>query len=260
MACVNHPDVPDVARCAQCRKRVCQDCYVMLEGRPLCGTCKDLVVRLVERGESVTSGERGPTPWEREKSFGTLLETVKAACLRPTEFFRSLSWQGDGHYTYLLAVGWLPTVVGTGVVYGVQGLAGLASGTREGAVTGVGFALGMILCLVIMVPLQLFMGLFVGGLIAHLCLRLVGGANAPLEATLRTLAYAQSAAVLNFVPFCGGVVSAGWGLVLQIIGLKEVHETTYGKVILAIFLPMIVCLTIVGGALALLWPLLTHNR
>jgi hypothetical protein len=259
MACVNHPDVPDVTRCAQCRKRVCQDCYVMLEGRPLCASCKDLVVRQVERGESVASGERGPTPWEQEKSFGTLVETVKAAALNPTEFFRTLSWQGDGHYTYLLAVGWIPTVVGTGAVYLFQGLAGLASGTREGAAAGIGVAVGMTACLVVMVPVQLFMGLFIGGLIAHVCLKLVGGANAPLEATFRVLAYAQSAAVLNFIPFCGGVVSGIWALVLQIIGLKEVHETTYGKVILAVLLPMIVCLTLIAGLLLMLWPVLSRR-
>ena len=260
MACVNHPDVPEVTRCAQCRKRVCQDCYVMLDGQPLCGSCKDQVVRLVERGESVTSGERGPTPWERGKSFASLIETLKAASLQPTDFFRSLSWQGDGHYTYLLAVGWLPTVVGTGVVYGFQGLAGMASGTTEGAAMGLGFALAMIACLVVMVPVQLFMGLFIGGLITHLCLRILGAANAPLEATFRTVAYSQSPAVLNFVPFCGGLVAWVWSIVLQIVGLKEVHETTYGRVILAIFLPMILCIAVIAGVVAVMIPFIARQN
>lgn len=260
MTCVNHPDVPDVTRCDQCRKRVCQDCYVMLEGKPLCASCKDLAVRRVERGESVSGGERGPTLWERDRSFATLIETTKAAALQPTEFFKGLSWTGNGHYTYLLAVAWLPNVVGAGIIYGFQGLAGLASGTAEGAATGIGVAVFATLCLIVMVPLQLFMGLFLGSLVSHLCLRLLSAANAPLEATIRTLAYAQAPAVLNFIPICGGLIAAVWTVVLQVIGLKEVHETTYGKVILALLLPMIVCLTLVGGILALTLPMILRNR
>jgi hypothetical protein len=265
MTCVNHPDVPDVTRCAQCRKRVCQDCYVMLEGRPLCGTCKDQVVRLMERGESVSTGDRGPTPWERKKSFASLVTTLKAAMLQPGEFFRTMSLTGDGHYWYLLAVGWLPGVIGAGLSQVFQGLlVGLSSGTAEGAATGLGISAMMglvgILCAVVMVPFQLFVGLFISGLICHFCLHILGAANASLEATLRAVAYAQSPTVLNAVPFCGFLVAAIWTLVLQIVALKEVHETTYGKVVLAIFLPSIVCLGLIAGILALTLPFILRQR
>ena len=37
------------------------------------------------------------------------------------------------------------------------------------------------------------------------------------------------------------MVSWIWQIVLDVIGLKEAHETTYGKSALAVFLPTIVC-------------------
>jgi len=253
MACVNHPDVPEVTRCAQCRKRVCQDCYVTLEGRPLCANCKSTVVRQVERGESVSSGERGPTPWDVERSFAALKETVKASMMTPNVFFQRLSWQGQGHYTYVLAVGWLPTIVGTGAIYV---LPSLFTGDTQ-AIMG---SLLMVGCLVVFTPVQLFIALFLGGAISHLCLRILSAASAPLETTIRTVGYAQSPAVLNIIPVCGSIVAAIWTLVLQVIGLKEVHETTYGRVIAALLLPTLVCLGLLGVILAVALPFMLRNR
>ena len=44
--CLNHPNVPAVARCAVCRKPICADCVVKHEGVTYCSTkCRDDAIR-----------------------------------------------------------------------------------------------------------------------------------------------------------------------------------------------------------------------
>jgi hypothetical protein len=94
-------------------------------------------------------------------------------------------------------------------------------------------------------PVYLILGLIslflVAGII-HLFLLLVGGANRGFEATFRVVAYAGgSTALFNIFPLCGGLVGLVWGIVVQILGLKELHETSGGKAALAVFGPLLLC-------------------
>jgi hypothetical protein len=95
--------------------------------------------------------------------------------------------------------------------------------------------------------------LFIGAAILHLCLMLVGGAKRSFETTFRVVSYAVGStnpiaiipfcggAVAMIIPFCGGAVAMIWNIVLECIGLAKAHETTSGKAVLAVFLPLIVC-------------------
>jgi hypothetical protein len=47
--CLNHPDRPRTATCAACREAFCPACVVTLQGRTLCGPCKDYRARAVLR-------------------------------------------------------------------------------------------------------------------------------------------------------------------------------------------------------------------
>jgi phosphotransferase system glucose/maltose/N-acetylglucosamine-specific IIC component len=40
---------------------------------------------------------------------------------------------------------------------------------------------------------------------------------------------------------CGGLIAAVYNVVLECIGLSRAHQTTTGKALMAIFLPLIVC-------------------
>jgi hypothetical protein len=88
-------------------------------------------------------------------------------------------------------------------------------------------------------------------------LRIVGGANARLETTVRAAVYAQSVIIFNWVPILGPLVGGIWGLVLLIIGLKQMHSTSYGRVLAAVLLPVVVC----GGFffIAILFPLMMRR-
>ena len=57
-----------------------------------------------------------------------------------------------------------------------------------------------------------------------------------------------SAYPLMIVPVCGGLISGIWCLVVECVGLARAHQTTTGRALLAILLPLIVCC---GGGLVL---------
>lgn len=85
-------------------------------------------------------------------------------------------------------------------------------------------------------------GLMISAGITHVCLMIFKGANMPYETTFRVMGYANgSTAWLNIVPFVGPLVAAIYTLVLSVIGLREAHETTTGKAIGAVLLPIAVC-------------------
>src|SRR5438046_9139617 len=80
------------------------------------------------------------------------------------------------------------------------------------AITGMG--IGSV-AVIILLPLFIVIGLFIGSGIVHLCLMIVGGANKPFETTFRVIAFSQgSAGPLPIIPFCGGVVSCVWAILL----------------------------------------------
>jgi hypothetical protein len=102
---------------------------------------------------------------------------------------------------------------------------------------GAGIFMGMIVgaCVILL-------GIFIWSGIVHLMLMLLGGQKYPFEATLRTIAYAQgSAAPINAVPACGGLIAGLWGLYAVIIGLSETQEISVGKAAGAVLIPVVVC-------------------
>jgi len=49
LPCANHPDVLTSQACEQCRRAFCDDCLVNIQGRRLCGECKAILVRGLQR-------------------------------------------------------------------------------------------------------------------------------------------------------------------------------------------------------------------
>jgi hypothetical protein len=241
MACVNHPDVPEVTRCDNCRRMVCADCFVMIEGRKLCGRCKAEAVRRVERGGRLETGRRSPSPWEQEKSLASLVETTRQVLVTPRDFYSGLALEGSGFWSYVFAIGWPSTAV-AGII-GVF-LPSLAIGRNPlTGLTGAGAAgtLGVLAAVVLLAPLQLAIGIAIQAGILHLFLRMVGGASGRLETTVRAIGYGQAVFAFNWIPLIGPVVGGIWLLVLMVVGLREMHGTSTGRALAAILLPFVLC-------------------
>lgn len=98
---------------------------------------------------------------------------------------------------------------------------------------------------VFLLPVLITVALFIWSALAHLFLMLVGGANRGYLATFKALCYTETSSLASLVPLCGDVLRGIWGIVLAVIGIREVHGTTTGKAALAVLLPAVlfcVCL------------------
>ena len=92
--------------------------------------------------------------------------------------------------------------------------------------------------LLVLSPLLVVLEILFSSCILHTTLMIVGGAGRGFDATLKVMAYSQASQVFGLVPYLGGLIGWFWQLVIRIIGLKEIHQTTYPRIVMAFLLPL----------------------
>jgi hypothetical protein len=200
-----------------------------------------------------TAAPRSGLPWEHrhERGFANaFIETLAMVLTKPDLAFRTMKTEGGlaEPLIYALIGGCVGGIVSLLLSLGLQSM-GLFAGQRDAFTAMAGMGIGMI-ALIVLVPVFIVIGLFIAAAIVHLCLMIVGGANKSFEATFRVLAFSHgSTGPLQIIPVCGGLIAGVWALVVNCIGLARAHETTTGRAVLAVFLPLVVCC---GAAILLL--------
>jgi hypothetical protein len=194
---------------------------------------------------SETAGARSGLPWEHRQERGfvnAFIETLAMVLTKPDLAFRTMKTEGGlgEPLIYALIGGCVGGIVSLLLSLGLQSM-GLFTGQRDAFTAMAGMGIGMI-GLIVLVPVFIVIWLFIGAAIVHLCLMIVGGANKSFETTFRVLAFSQgSTGPLQIIPVCGGLIAFVWTLVVDCIGLARAHETTTGRAVLAVLLPLIVC-------------------
>jgi hypothetical protein len=102
-------------------------------------------------------------------------------------------------------------------------------------------------------PFLVALSILVWGGLFHLFLLLFGGVGRSFADTLRVVAYAQSCQVFGLLPFCGGIIAAVWGVVVQIIGISAVHRCGTGKAAASVLVPLLGCCVCGVSAYALVF-------
>lgn len=170
-------------------------------------------------------------PWEDRGSYGTLnafFQTATKCLLTPTAFFSRLPRQGGFLNPVLFGV--MSIVVSFVLAYIWYSLLGRGGAGLIGLVIGLIF---VVLGAFIIIPIALL----VWSGILHLCLLMVGGANAGYQGTFRVVSYSSVTSLFNAIPVVGTVASL-WGIVLTVIGLREIHNTSTGKSVAALLIPL----------------------
>ncbi|GEM_PF-351164 len=80
--------------------------------------------------------------------------------------------------------------------------------------------------------------IFYTGLV-HTSLAILGAGKEGFYKTLSVICYSQAPKLFCAIPFAGGAVSFFWKILIQIIGLKHAHDTSYSRVFLALILPFL---------------------
>ncbi len=101
------------------------------------------------------------------------------------------------------------------------------------------------LTLLVGIPLAVILNIFFYSGILHLMLLMVRGGKQGYQSTFRVVAYSQSALIWNIIPFMGSWIATVWKLVIQIIGLHEIHRISYVRVIMAFLLPVFILFVLI---------------
>jgi hypothetical protein len=191
-------------------------------------------------------------PWERREELGFVkawFDTVSLLITKPSEAFTMMRPEGGlgGPLFFGLIGGTIGTIVSLLFQLGLESLTG-----GRTSIANI-FGIGVFVAVLVISPLLLACGLFIGAGIIHLCLMMFGGANRPFETTFRVVCFSTgSAQLFAVIPFCGSYVGGIYAIVLECIGLMRAQQTTVGKALLAIFLPVIICC----GVLAVIFGLI----
>ncbi|MBU2498620.1 MAG: zinc-ribbon domain-containing protein [Proteobacteria bacterium] len=199
-----------------------------------------------EREQEVggAKGNRGPTPWENRAQVGLLkgiTQTLRQVLFSPRKFFRTAAYEGGmrdpmafglltGSLGMMAMIFWEFLQGGEALFFGGTGL-------LEGFGTAVIFGGAMVLA-----PLLVLLNLFITSALVHLLLLVVRGGSRGFEATFRVISYSQATQIWGLIPFAGGVLGGLWLVVVQIIGLREIHGISYLKIIFAILIPFLIIL------------------
>ncbi len=192
--------------------------------------------------------------WDREERanwVGAFIETAKRSFMQPELFFREVAGRSDWKrpLIYALIVAFIVFLAAAAYQVGFQSLAmsvemGNAVRKSMSPIFAFSFPLALILILafsLVFVPIFATLALLAQAGIYHLCLMLLGAARRPFVSTFRVSCYATGPQLLQIIPILGALAAWVWQVVLIIIGIKVTHETTYGRAILAVFLPTMIC-------------------
>lgn len=198
---------------------------------------------------------RGISSWENLSELGIwkgIYQTFKAVLFSPEQFFRTMRLRGGlrGPLSFGLLFGSIGAMIGffwqflimSGSILSIdQDL--ISQSTMSIIFWGI----------IVISPLFVIIGIFFSSAILHACLLLVGGGTNGFEGTFRVVAYSQATKIFRLLPFIGGPVGWIWQLIIRIIGLREIHETSYLRVIIAFLMPLAVIVVMFMIALVALF-------
>jgi hypothetical protein len=183
-------------------------------------------------------------PWEDRGRLGwlrALYETARTSLIAPRAFFSRMP----------LAAGWFAPLSYAGIMCTVSVVGGslwllLLPGP---GLPGVQFTVRTYPGVALVVVLQTVTVLAFYAALVHLAVLLLKGSPAWMQTTFRVVAYASGALLLAFLPYVGPPLAGLWVVVLCAVGLREAHELTTGKAVLAAVSPLLLFIMLVSGLL-----------
>jgi hypothetical protein len=228
------------ATCPSCRQR-----FEIFLSEPETGLAESETGPETSYQELEKGGGHGPirqgSHWENRSEYGLwqgIYRTLKAVLFSPERFFGTLTYKGG--IKEPLAFGLLVACLAAMFGFFWEFLIFSGGVLTVGDVLFGRFTVVLFfLIAIVIIPVFVTLVLFVYSGIIHLLLRILRSGHNGFEATFRVVSYSQAAQVWALIPLLGGLVAGIWQIVVQIIGLREIHETNYLKVILSFVIPVV---------------------
>ncbi|MGZ3535742.1 MAG: YIP1 family protein [Thermodesulfobacteriota bacterium] len=180
-------------------------------------------------------------PWESGEGFaGSFFQTIWESLFSPSKFFKKIAF-GEGYWAPLI-YGLITGIIGNGcaILWVWLFMAQWIPMDR------IPFSYSLSVFQVIApLPFQQAIAIFISSAIIHLCLMIVRGNNNGYKTTFRAICYSYSGYLFGIIPFIGLIIGNIYVFILTIIGVKEGHEISTGKAVLAVLLPAIVVLGLI---------------
>ena len=177
------------------------------------------------------------TPWEGGEGFiGAFFRTTQEVLFSPVKFFKKAA-SGKGYWSpFIFAL--ISGIIASGITLLWQRLffSGMIPPKFQSS-TSYSFFLTIA---IISIPFSIAFSILIGSGVTHLCLMIVGGNRKGFEGTFRAISYSYSAQLFSIVPFIGSFIGGIYFLILAVLGVREGHNISTGKAVLAVLLPIII--------------------
>ena len=208
-----------------------------------------------KKEEDIETGDEQSIPWERRSQLGlwtSIKRTLGSVMFSPKAAFSTMPVRGGLREP--LAFGLLVGSLSIMFAFFWDFLMASRGFVKPGGVSPTVLSSPLLLLsLIFLAPLLVTIWLYVSSLITHLFLLLVRGGPNRFEATFRVVAYSEATWVWGTIPFIGAPIGLVWWIIVLIIGLKEAHKISYGKIAVALLIPLgLLILVITAGAFLLI--------
>lgn len=173
------------------------------------------------------------------------IDKMKGFLFSPVETFQASRSEelGEAVRYYVILLAFYSLLSGILIGIGLSVLSSIPG--MGGAVVPVGG-----LFMIIIIFIAGLIGIFITGIILHIFVYLVGGRNG-LEQTLKAVMYASTPSLLlGWIPLIG-IIAAIWVIVLEVLGIRELHDISTGRAVLAVLLPIVIVVLLVFLAVIL---------
>lgn len=153
--------------------------------------------------------------------FKQYYEKAVQIILKPVDFFKNMPTTGGYKDPLIFALI-------TAVIMGI----GLTIVTL-----GVGFLA------IIFAPVAVTISVFLAALLLLVCAKIVGGTGT-YEATMRVVCYSNIVNIIGWIPIIS-ILGSIYGLVLTVLGVREIHKLTTAKAIIAVLIAIAIIFIIV---------------
>jgi predicted Zn finger-like uncharacterized protein len=212
-----------------------------------CPQCRNRF-KYQKREEDSKTEKRHATPWERRSQLGlwaSIKRTLGSVMFSPKRAFSTMPVRGGlreplafgllvGSISIMFGFFWDFLIAHSGFVKPWGGFPISLSSPL------------LFLFFIFLAPLLEAINILVTSLIIHLLLLLVGAGTNKFEATFRVVAYSQATRVWSIIPVIGSPIGWVWRSIVQIIGLKEAHDTSYGRIVVAFLIPLAMLIVVIA--------------
>lgn len=92
-------------------------------------------------------------------------------------------------------------------------------------------------------------GVFINGLWTHIWVYVVGGRGGVVQ-TIKAVMYGETpGCLLGWIPVVN-IIASIWALIVEIVGIRQLHALSTGKAVLAVILAIIIPAIIIGAIIA----------